>query len=60
MHCPINIRRKKTLWYSRAKVISLHVLKKGEGRKEMKIKFMPNAFSTTHTKKEHYYEIHYK
>jgi len=35
-------------------------LKKGEGREEMKIKFMPNASSTTHTKKEYYYEIHYK
>jgi len=35
-------------------------LKKGEGRKKKKIKFMPNAFSTIYTKKEYYYEIHYK
>jgi hypothetical protein len=44
---------KKIFWNSHAKVISLQATclkKKGEGRNEMKIKFMPNAFSTTHTK----------
>jgi hypothetical protein len=55
--------KKKIFWNSRAKVISLQATCLKKRRKEtieMKIKFTPNAFSTTHTKKEYHYEIHNK